>query len=367
MRILIVTGSFPPMNCGVGDYTCRLAEEMAHDSNHEIIVLTTKGDFKGTYKFKVLSEISKWSIWESLRFISILKKFKPDIVHIQFPTQGYKTGFLPFFIPLINSIFRVRTLLTWHEVYSLKFLPLVFFKSIFSHSIIITREKYLTYINKLFRIFLLKKKFHYIPIASNLSPVNLSENSFKEIKSFYQKKQSRLLVFFGFIYPNKGIEQIFSIADPSKDQIVIAGNLGSNIEYNSYIHKLALSKPWNEKVLITGNLPAAEISKLLRVADAIILPFKKGITGAGESNGSMHAACASGSFVITTSYEINGYDKHRNIYFSKIDDVVAMKNALEKYSSLKNTFNYIEAYKTQWLQIKMKHEIIYNTIKNINT
>lgn len=367
MRILIITGSFPPMNCGVGDYTIRLAEEMASNLSNKIVVLTTNGVFKDAYSFKVMPEFSTWSIFESLKYIAILKNFKPDIVHIQFPTQGYKTGFLPFFIPLINFIFRVRTLLTWHEVYSLKFLPLVFFKSIFSQSIIITREKYLTYINKLFRIFLLKKKFLYIPVASNITPVNLSENSFKEIKSFYQKKQSRLLVFFGFIYPNKGIEQIFSIADPSKDQIVIAGNFGSNIDYNNNIHKFALSKPWREKVLITGYLPATEISKLLRVADAIILPFRKGVTGGGESNGSVHAACASGSFVITTSDEIKGYDQHRNIYFSRIDDVAAMKNALEKYSSLKNTFNNIEAYKNQWLQIKMKHEIIYNTIKNINT
>ena len=366
MRILIVTGSFPPMACGIGDYTHRLAEELASDLNHEIIVLTTQGAFNDTFKFKVLSEILNWSLLESLKYILILKNIKPDCVHIQFPTQGYVRGFLPFFIPFINFMFQIKTLQTWHEPYHLKFLPLVFFKSIFSESIIVTRENYLTYINRLFRLFLFKKKFHYIPVASNLAPVDLSEQSFNQIKSFYQKKQSRLIVFFGFIYPNKGVEQIFSVADPLKDQIVIAGNLGLNINYNNYIHKLSFSESWQGKALITGSLSEIEVGKLLKVADAVILPFKNGVTGGGESNGSLHAASTSGSFVITTSHEIEGYDKERNIYFAKIDDVSDMKYALEKYSSFKNVLNSLEIFKNQWLLIKTKHELVYSSIQSIN-
>ncbi|WP_422683914.1 glycosyltransferase [Candidatus Methylopumilus universalis] len=363
---MIITGSLPPMSCGVGDYTKRLAEELASDLNHEVIVLTSQGVFNDIFKFKVLSEILNWSILESLKYILILKKNKPDLIHIQFPTQGYGRGLLPFFIPFINFIFRVKTVQTWHEVYSLKFLPLVFFKSIFSGSIIITREKYSTYLSKFFRFFLFKKKFHYIAVASNLPPVNLSKHSFSEVKSFYQKNQSRLIVFFGFIYPNKGIELIFSIADPSKDQIVIAGNFGLNVDYNNQIHKLAFSKFWKGKVLITGSLPEIEASKLLSVADTIILPFRNGVTGGGESNGSIHAATTSGSFVITTSDEIEGYDKERNIYFAKIDDVSDMRYALEKYSSFKNVLNSLEIFKNQWLLIKTKHELVYSSIQSIN-
>ncbi len=29
IRVMLVSGSFPPMRCGVGDYTARLADELA--------------------------------------------------------------------------------------------------------------------------------------------------------------------------------------------------------------------------------------------------------------------------------------------------------------------------------------------------
>ena len=43
MKVLLVTGSFPPMKCGVGDYTACLAEALARKPNIEVAVLTSQG------------------------------------------------------------------------------------------------------------------------------------------------------------------------------------------------------------------------------------------------------------------------------------------------------------------------------------
>ncbi len=43
MRVMLITGSFPPMHCGVGDYTCKLAAALAERADLCVTVLTSRG------------------------------------------------------------------------------------------------------------------------------------------------------------------------------------------------------------------------------------------------------------------------------------------------------------------------------------
>jgi hypothetical protein len=62
------------------------------------------------------------------------------------------------------------------------------------------------------------------------------------------------------------------IADPTLDQIVIAGENIQKRNFKDEIMKLASVTSWKNKVTVVGFLPATDIGELLAVADAVIRP-----------------------------------------------------------------------------------------------
>ena len=80
MRILIVTGSFPPMRCGVGDYTYRLVESLSMNSSNTLAVLTSIEAGDQNNKYSIFAIIKKWSILEVFTYVSCLKRWQPDVV-----------------------------------------------------------------------------------------------------------------------------------------------------------------------------------------------------------------------------------------------------------------------------------------------
>ncbi len=71
MRILLVTGSYPPSRCGVGDYTYNLAEALHADPRINVGILTS---YMGTSSGKVggvevFAAIKSWKFKEVLTVI----------------------------------------------------------------------------------------------------------------------------------------------------------------------------------------------------------------------------------------------------------------------------------------------------------
>src|SRR5690606_8148761 len=120
MRVLLVTGSFPPMRCGVGDYSYNLAETLADDPKIHVGVLTsiTGGEMDKTDGIEIFPVTESWSLSEALKIIKIIWHWSPDIVHVQYPTQGYGKGLLPWVLPIISFLMGKKVVQTWHEGYS---------------------------------------------------------------------------------------------------------------------------------------------------------------------------------------------------------------------------------------------------------
>lgn len=360
MRVLLVTGSFPPMRCGVGDYSQNLAEALAGNREVHVGVLTS---ISGTSKNKadrieMFPIIKKWGLAETLKVIKVIRHWSPDIVHIQYPTQGYGNGLLPWALPMISFLMRKKVVQTWHEGYSRRNAPKLFLKSIVPSGLIFVRLQYETNLHPHLRWAIWKKAPVFIPNASAIPRVERDERMKDVIKKQYLKKQKRLIVFFGFAYPHKGVELLFEIADPALDQIVIAGEIDENGEYFHEIMRLASAEAWLGKVAITGFLPVADVAELLAVADAVILPFR---TGGGEWNTSIHGAVLNGVFVITTSLTQSGYDKKRNVYFAKVDDIQEMRLALSTYAGRRREYD-ADIDVDEWRKIAKQHCSLYENL-----
>lgn len=358
MRVLLVTGSFPPMRCGVGDYSQNLAGSLASVGEIQVGVLTSAPGAAEEPAGEVerFPLIERWSLAEAVKVIRLIRSWSPDIVHIQYPTQGYGKGYLPWFLPMIAFLMGKKVVQTWHEGYGRRNALGLLFKSIVPGGLVFVRPNFIEdNLHSMLNWAIWGKNPVFIPNASSIPCAGLSEHEKLEIKKPYLQKQKRLIVFFGFVYPGKGVELLFDIADPISDQIVIAGEIAGEGEYPQDIMRRASVEPWRGKVTVTGFLPAADVASLLSVADAVILPFRM---GGGEWNTSLHGAVLNGAFVITTSLTRNGYDANNNVYYAKVDDIREMQSALAAYAGRQRA-HHADTGRDEWRQIADKHRALY--------
>jgi glycosyltransferase involved in cell wall biosynthesis len=363
MRLLLVTGSFPPMRCGVGDYSYSLAKALAADPKIQVGVLTSvcNGEIAKIDGADIFPTMKTWQIAEALQVIKLIWRWSPDIVHIQYPTQGYGNGLLPWALPMISFLLRKKVVQTWHEGFARRDAPKLFLKSIVPGRLVVVHQTYEDKLHPMLHWALWKKKPVFIRSASTIPRIDLREQEKHVLRMQYLQKQARLIVFFGFVSPDKGVELLFDIADPVSDHIVIAGEIDKGGDYYRDIMRRASAKPWTGKASITGFLPLTNVAALLAVADAVILPFRK---GGGEWNTSIHGAVLNGAFVITTSLTQNGYDKKRNVYYAKVDNTQEMRSALDSYSGSRRGYD-AEIDKYDWRNISDEHRTLYRALLTV--
>lgn len=357
MRVLLVTGSAPPMVCGVGDYTTTLAHALVERTGIEVAILTgveaagaTMGE--GVTLFPVMSGWD-WSDAKTLR--RVIREWRPDIVHVQYPTQGYRTGKLPDYVPLIAKLSGRKVVRTWHEDYSLGNLPKFAAQLLAPGRSIAVRPNYRRRLPKPLSLLLTGRTVAFVPIASAIPPCALPPAELQAVRERWRGDAKRLIVFFGFLYRFKGAELLFDIADPATDRLVFAGEAKVDPGYGREIEERGADGPWKGRVTVTGFLPDDETAALLAAADAVVLPFRR---GGGIWNSSAHAAAAQGTPVITTSRERTGFDEERMIHYSRPDDVADMKAALDRLAGQRRALPPL-ADRDEWTRIVSAHMTVY--------
>lgn len=360
MKLLIITGSYPPLICGVGDYTHSLVKAIAAYGGIRVSILTSIGapQHDVADEVQLFPVMRDWRMSELLKAVKILWISSSDIVHIQYPTQGYKGELLSWLLPLIAFLMRKKVVQTWHEIYTHSHSAKLLLKAIVPGGLVVVRPEYKKQFPPKLHWIFKNKKFLFIRNASSIPPIELTKKNQVEIKRKYIKQQKRLIVFFGFIYASKGVELLFDIANPELDQIVIVGQLENDNEYSQKILERADEFPWAGKVTFTGFLAPRDVASLLSVSDAVILPFR---AGGGEWNTSIHTAVLQKAFVLTTSKSSSGFDKKNNVYYSRIDNIQEMKSALNTYAG-KYRKKDSEIDTCEWINIAAEHYKLYEAL-----
>lgn len=357
-NILFISPSLPPIHCGIGDYTYSLIKNLSKNKSYNLAVVTdVKAETNQLISnVKTYPEMNRWK-WDDLKLLNkICKEFKPDIIHIQHAPGTYKNGFIPYCLPAIYLFKKIKFINTLHEGYTLKNIYKLFILTLFSKKFISVRPNFKKNIHFLFRLFYSSKQFKFIPNSSPFEDYKFIKLDNSEKKTYLQN-QERLIVYFGFLFPHKGVDLIFEIADPLKDKILIVGPYDHNDKYHRSISKMANSSKWEGKVDILGFLEKKEVAKILTFADSIILPIR---SGSGIWNSSLHTAKLFGSFVLTTSDEKNGYFHEENTYYSTPNNINEMSKALNKFSGRKK--QNINDFNNRWGPIINEHITEYETI-----
>lgn len=351
---MFVVGTLPPGKCGVGDYVQELAvavarefRERAHAVSFGSAVQCRTYEPDGSIVDTAATRDGLFGLFR------LLKLHQPDVVHVQFPSQGFYGRYLPAVLPVICTLLGRKVVVSHHEIYRSTGWSRALLQSLGSRASVFVRPNFIEQCPKVVRWVLASKPSAFIRNASPIAPSRLGERARQDLRADLVKGRRRLLVFFGFVYPSKRVHLLFQIGNPETDRILIAGDCTDDL-YKAEILNEAASNGWRPSDYeLLGFLDPQRSSDILSAADAVILPF---MDGGGEWNTSIHGAVSQGTLVITTSRSRMGFDPDQNVSYREPCDVNGMKSDLDRWSGRRVPARDPQA---EWTEIAARHAEIY--------
>lgn len=315
MKVLIVTGEFPPMEGGVGDYTREIGQALQTLGCQVHVVTSVHAGPQPGILVHPLVEQWSWGCWGVIR--DLIRQHRPDVIHIQYQAAAYTMhpaiNLLPWRLRRLGSE-RPQIVVTFHDLK----VPYLFPKAgplrrwVINElarrsdaAISTNREDYEVLRQRLISPPAL------IPIGSNIAP---------ELPTGFDRTAWRarwgagpkdiLLCFFGFVNDRKGVDTLLralklATNDPRRKTnaslLMIGGQTGAsdptNVAYLTQIQTMISELGLASRVHWTGFVPATEVTANFVAADICVLPFRDGVS---FLHGTLHAALAHGMPIITT-------------------------------------------------------------------
>ncbi len=310
MRIGIITGEYPPMQGGVGDYTKIVAHELVA-RGHSVFLFTSEKSQEANPAIHLTNTVKKWR-WRAIKAIQKwAKAHQLDMISLQFETAAY--GMSPF-IHILPQMVRVPVVTTFHDL----LFPYLFPKAgalrpmIVRHlanrsvGIILTNhEDYLE----------LHEHPHstLIPLGNLVTadlPADYDRTAWR--KKAGADETDFLVAHFGFINHSKGVEILLedlaylrATGYPFK-LVMIGGKTGSsdptNADYSQKIDALITQLNLGDAIIWTGFVDSSEVNAYLDASDVVCLPFRD---GSSYRRSSLLAAIHRGCAIITTQPQVH--------------------------------------------------------------
>ena len=352
MKVLFITGAYPPMHCGVGDYTSRLVgalETVAGVIPGVLTSVAASGTVDRPSNFFPVMDV--WDLLSISKVNGVMRQFSPDIVHLQYPSS-FGRVFMPNFLPIFCKAQGIGMVQTWHEhpIYS------QLINSLTNDTLIVVDPAYPAAFSQPYRSMVRHKQCAYIPIGANIPQSDLSLEKRNKVRISYHSAGFRMIVYFGFAILQKGIEFVFGAANPEVDRLVLICDLDPKDSYQESISRLAESPEWYGKCCITGYLEDQEVAAVLASADAAVFPF---VDGSTQRNGSVLAARLQGTLVVTTHAHFRGYTPSEHTYYVAPGDAEGIRDALDNYAGMRLDG---EPCVADWNDIALQHFKIYERI-----
>jgi len=322
------------MRAAEADYTFHLCRSFA-ERGLEVDLLTTEHNPTASgLPFNVYPVMRKWS-WSDLpRFAGILKRSSPDAILLIFIDYIYRSQPIITFAPTVAKILLPGIPFVTIFINPIGFSPYKpfdptrFLRRAVSHW---TGQKKVNYrfgtlLPDSRRVVVLSKRHHdslakdypavdrksvLIPPPPTMwiSPADGGAARQRGREMLGLEESDFLIAFFGYIYPNKGVETLlkaFQILsrERSNARLILVGGI-SDLEfpnrpcYAQEVHALSKELGIDNNVTWTGEYAwdSEKPSLYLRAADICVLPFDTGI----QMNNSSFAAVAAHELAIITT------------------------------------------------------------------
>ncbi len=371
MRVCFVSGEYPPMQGGVGDYTRELGRALIR-LGHQVAVITssnavppdtrrdmappdTRRDmaFAGTVSARqepaVRPIVSKWDWASWAHILHAARSFQSDVLHIQYQTAAYAMHPAINFLPLRLRLNKhpPRSAVTFHDLR----VPYLFPKAGAVRqwvNLLLARWSDAAIATNVDDYEQLKRARlptvpHLIPVGSNIHPQPPPGYERSVWRSRLGVAESEvLLCYFGFLNESKGGETLFrSMAElvhrgRKVKLLMIGGQVGdsdpTNLAYFERVKALSSELGLADLVLWTGYTPPEQVSANFLAADICVLPYRD---GASYRRGSFMAALAHGLPIVSTQPKVPVATllDRENILIVPPNDALATADAVEKLIS----------------------------------
>ena len=345
VRICLVSGTYPPARCGVGDYTERLAEALV-DRGAEVSVVTSSylGTQRSAANPTVLPVVDSWAIREGPRVLRHILRTQPQVVHFQFPTtEYYPHRLFDLLVPTIKLWpYSPKVAVTLHEPMTVtkSVIPGVFrplrhwLSGAWTDALIVVDESYR---DQFWGVSAGMRKVpcKVIPIASNIPVSKMQRGELQKLREHEGISDGVVVLsYFGFIQPRKGFEQVLDILNILRNRrfaakLIVVGELSDRNPYHREIIERINSEKLANWIQTSGHLEPIAASNYLAMSDVCVLPF---LDGVHPKRGSFLAAAQQGTLIVTTSTKKKGLFPDENVYYAVPGDVEEMAKAVQEFS-----------------------------------
>jgi polysaccharide biosynthesis protein PslF len=305
MRVVMVSGSYPPQPCGVGDYTKRLVEEL-RKAGISVDVVTTETSNR-TSADPVKYTLRKWTIRNWIAALRWLRPERYDIMHIQYPARFY--GYRPslglltilakVFIPGLPVVISLHEFRITHLLRKLTSVALLSPAS----AILLTAGSERTAVERWMPW--VRSRVHILPLATTVPEVRTNKERRSQVRRSYGiSDEETVVVYFGLLHPNKGIEKLLQSFHAvhqknSRTRLLMLSLYEPSITpYHASLRETVARLKIADAVVWAGYLDNPGVSEHLACADVGFFPFQDGVT---LRRSSFITAMAHGLPILTTS------------------------------------------------------------------
>ncbi|MDQ7030519.1 MAG: glycosyltransferase family 4 protein [Ardenticatenia bacterium] len=318
MRVLLVTGEYPPMVGGIADYTYHLANALAHHGLHVAVLTRTAASSQRAPQANINlhADVQRWRL-PTLELVRRRARAY-DVVHLQYQAAAFDLGAAALLVPDWLRLWGGSpVVVTLHDLR----LPYLFPKAGVlrpallrrlarrAHAVVVTNHND----ERRVRPWLSGRgEVRVIPLGANVPralPPEFDRQAWRARWSV--GPDDVLVVHFGMINRSKGVPTLLH----AHNRLLRAGLrvkllfLGEPVgasdptnaehvrEVHALIEELNLGGGWT---IWTGHLPPEEIAAGLAAADVVALPYRD---GASLRRTTLITALAHGCAVVTTAPE----------------------------------------------------------------
>lgn len=331
LRIALLTGR-PSGACGVADYSARLADAL--ERSGAAVTLVTR---------------ERWDLRAVRDVRRSLRRLRPDVVHLQYPTADYRTSLAPHLLALAAQPLVV----TLHEASLAHALRKVTLPALLvrARAVVFTSTPERDHV--VGRAPWVGSRSTVIPIASNIP-----------IADPFPPREPRV-AFFGLLTPEKGLDDVLELARlarrrPGTRVLVVGRPERRYPDLPARLREQASGLP----VDIALDRDAEEVAHLLAASAVGYLPFPD---GASARRGSLLALLVNGVPTITTPGPF--VDAELDAAVTLADDASSAWGAIERLldddaaraTAAEAARRYGAA--RDWAEIAARHVALYGRVR----